>query len=382
MKASVHVPDPELEAVDDHDAWARLHSELGALPRSFREPLVLCYFDGLTQEQAAAQLHCPLGTIQSRLARGRAKLKARLEKRGVGLDAVFAGDSPIAFPACPAPPAWSEATVRLAMQFAQGQSPAIGARRGFGRFGGGTAARVGHGQVESCRRDDSGLGSSASRARLPGQFMTRTRTPAVKAMTGVLPAPEPVAEKPQPLPESVTRTIRGVVRDELGRPMAKAWIGDVVVRRADSWEVVELRGRARETKQPFRDETGKIVAAGGLGRYFEVRDEAGNWRPIHPSNIRRWDPARARVFPSSPPPPSNADIDAAREHDKHVFEVRLDAGRWRMSALSQSGSGTAHRTDPDGRFFFEFTMSPRYGADRPLRVTRLFPTGDQRRALR
>ncbi len=122
-----------------------------ALPRSFREPLVLCYFDGLTQEQAAAQLHCPLGTIQSRLARGRAKLKARLEKRGAGLGAAFAGEGHIAFPACPAPSAWSEATVRLAMQFAQGQGPAIGgAGVAVGRPGGRTGARDGREQAESC----------------------------------------------------------------------------------------------------------------------------------------------------------------------------------------------------------------------------------------
>ena len=47
-----------------------LHDELGRLPQSFREPLVLCYLEGLTQEQAAAQLRCPLGTVQSRLRTG------------------------------------------------------------------------------------------------------------------------------------------------------------------------------------------------------------------------------------------------------------------------------------------------------------------------
>ncbi len=55
--------------------------------------MVLCYLEGLTQEQAAAQLCTPLGTIQSRLARGRAKLKARLEQRGMEPSATIAGAS-------------------------------------------------------------------------------------------------------------------------------------------------------------------------------------------------------------------------------------------------------------------------------------------------
>ena len=86
-----HVVEGDLQAVEDHDDWAALHQELDQLPKSFRDPLILCYLDGLTQEQAAAQLRCPLGTIQSRLARGRAKLKACFEKRGVSLSGMFVG---------------------------------------------------------------------------------------------------------------------------------------------------------------------------------------------------------------------------------------------------------------------------------------------------
>ena len=74
-------------------------------------------------------MRCPLGTVQSRLARGRAKLKTRLEKRGVGLSAIFAGANHLASQTCPAPQAWAEATVRLAMQFTQANGPAITAAR-------------------------------------------------------------------------------------------------------------------------------------------------------------------------------------------------------------------------------------------------------------
>ena len=58
-------------AVDDSERWAELHEELDAFPKNHPALLVLCYLEGLTQEQAAAQLGWPLGTVQSRLARGR-----------------------------------------------------------------------------------------------------------------------------------------------------------------------------------------------------------------------------------------------------------------------------------------------------------------------
>jgi RNA polymerase sigma factor (sigma-70 family) len=54
------------------------------LPAVFRAAIVSCYLEGLTHEEAAARLRCPVGTIRSRLARGRALLKVRLERSGLG----------------------------------------------------------------------------------------------------------------------------------------------------------------------------------------------------------------------------------------------------------------------------------------------------------
>ncbi len=51
---------------------------LDALPAAFRDALALCYLEGLTHEEAAARLGCPVGTVRSRLARGRALLRDRL----------------------------------------------------------------------------------------------------------------------------------------------------------------------------------------------------------------------------------------------------------------------------------------------------------------
>jgi RNA polymerase sigma factor (sigma-70 family) len=60
-----------------------LHDEIGRLPESFRAPIVLCYLEGLTHDQAALRLGWPVGTVRSRLSRGRDRLRSRLDRRGV-----------------------------------------------------------------------------------------------------------------------------------------------------------------------------------------------------------------------------------------------------------------------------------------------------------
>jgi len=49
------------------------------LPVEFREAVVLCELEELSYEEAAKALDCPIGTIRSRLHRGRALLLAKLE---------------------------------------------------------------------------------------------------------------------------------------------------------------------------------------------------------------------------------------------------------------------------------------------------------------
>ena len=57
--------------------------EVQRLPEKYRAVVVLCYWQGLNQEQAAARLDCPLGTVRSRLARARNLLHRRLTRRGL-----------------------------------------------------------------------------------------------------------------------------------------------------------------------------------------------------------------------------------------------------------------------------------------------------------
>lgn len=64
------------------DLTEGLHAEVDRLPERYRQPFVLCTLEGLSYDEAAARLGCPVGTIKSRLARGRDLLRGRLVRRG------------------------------------------------------------------------------------------------------------------------------------------------------------------------------------------------------------------------------------------------------------------------------------------------------------
>jgi RNA polymerase sigma factor (sigma-70 family) len=102
-----------------------IHQELARLPEQFRAAVVLCCLEGLSQQQAARQLGWPLGTLQSRLARGREQLRAKLMRRGIApsgalLAALLSSES--AHAALPA--ALASSTVRMAAQYVSGKAGA------------------------------------------------------------------------------------------------------------------------------------------------------------------------------------------------------------------------------------------------------------------
>jgi RNA polymerase sigma factor (sigma-70 family) len=79
--------------VEDGDAltWKELRSildeELNRLAARWREPLILCYLEGRTQDEASQRLGWSKSTLRRRLERGRQILQGRLARRGVTLSA-------------------------------------------------------------------------------------------------------------------------------------------------------------------------------------------------------------------------------------------------------------------------------------------------------
>jgi RNA polymerase sigma factor (sigma-70 family) len=103
-----------------------LHEEVSRLPDKYRAPIVLCYLEGRTHEEAAEQLRWPVGTVKGRLSRARALLHSRLSRRGLApsvglLTAVLSRDASAAIPAT-----LMESTVRAASVLAVGKGVAAG----------------------------------------------------------------------------------------------------------------------------------------------------------------------------------------------------------------------------------------------------------------
>jgi RNA polymerase sigma factor (sigma-70 family) len=69
------------------EACVILHEELDRLPESIRGPLLLCYLQGLSRDEAAEQLGRTAGSVKKGLERGREMLRKRLTRRGVTLSA-------------------------------------------------------------------------------------------------------------------------------------------------------------------------------------------------------------------------------------------------------------------------------------------------------
>jgi RNA polymerase sigma factor (sigma-70 family) len=126
-------PDADLAAPEASGASAGcdlrpvLDEEVRRLPAKYRDAVVLFYLSGHTTEEAARQLGCPRGTVLSRLAWARERLRQRLARRGVALPAgALAAWLAREGASASAPALLTGSTVRAATGLATGKAAAAG----------------------------------------------------------------------------------------------------------------------------------------------------------------------------------------------------------------------------------------------------------------
>jgi RNA polymerase sigma factor (sigma-70 family) len=117
---------PAVADAGDAITWGELRfvldEELARLPRAWRAPLILCYLEGQTQDEAARRLGLSKSTFRRRLERGRGVLQTRLARRGVTLSAgLFAALLSESSASAALSKTWSLQTVKTALLFRDGQ---------------------------------------------------------------------------------------------------------------------------------------------------------------------------------------------------------------------------------------------------------------------
>ncbi len=175
--------------------------ELERLPERYRAPIVLCYLEGRSHEQVAGILGCAQRTVETRLRRGRARLKDRLVRRGLapaaglaalGIESVEAA----AIAVTTVPAALTESTARASVQFAAARAAGLG----------GSAIGLAQGVLKS----------------LLLTRLKRTAGMALGLLVGLALAMAAWAAVGQQQDEPSVATVAGRVLDDKGQPIAGA----------------------------------------------------------------------------------------------------------------------------------------------------------------
>jgi RNA polymerase sigma factor (sigma-70 family) len=111
------------DSIDSSELRAILDDELSRLPERHRAAIVLCELEGLSRREAAGRLGVSEGTLSSRLARAKTRLRDRLTHRGLALSAAgLASALSSDAIAVTVPSTLADSTIRIASLVASGSS--------------------------------------------------------------------------------------------------------------------------------------------------------------------------------------------------------------------------------------------------------------------
>jgi RNA polymerase sigma factor (sigma-70 family) len=241
--------------------WSELHEELAKLPDRYREPIILCDLNGLSHAQAAVRLGCPPRTLETRLYRGRERLKDKLIRRGVAPSMALAGLNWVTRSEATVSPGWVAKTSIAAVQIT--------------KVGGWEAAGEG-----------SAVSVSLARSTLTELIMAKLRVVVVAGMTlgiaaggawSILKAQDPAE------PKAKAAATKSAIKQESIPELKDAF--ETAYSLADGENVKLLAGEAIEARNAHFKGKGQQIGMGSdpgeFGGHFTVvfrwKDQARRW---------------------------------------------------------------------------------------------------------
>jgi hypothetical protein len=250
-----------------------LYEEVGRLPEGQRGPVVLCYLEGLTHDQAAARLGLPVRTVQRRLAQAKERLRLRLTRRGLAPAVGLLGMGAVA----EAPAAWAEATVRVASAIAAGGATAAMASARVAALTEGVVTTMRVSRWKAIAAGLLALGATSAAWVALGREPAPPARPAqaVPAKAKEIQAPTPSGPR-----------VEGIVVDEAGKPVAGArvvslWTLDrkPVASAADGTFALDVRDSNRMADRAFLA-TADDAARQGVFRFMDLSGMKDRRTPV------------------------------------------------------------------------------------------------------
>jgi RNA polymerase sigma factor (sigma-70 family) len=253
-------PADPLAEVTGRELLGVLDEELHKLPERQRAPLVLCYLEGLTRDEAAGRLGFSQSTLKRRLEEGRERLRRRLERRGLALSAALltAGVGGAAVSS-----SLGAATVAAGLAVASGGRPAVSA-------GAASLLRA----MSAGPRKAVAAVLAAVAVAAAGAALLACRAPAAaggdppQAVGAPQPAPEVRPAEPA-VPEKPDLSLKGTVVDAAGKPVGGAKVAVIAL-----------------VEQPYRGRVGqrghKVLASGEADKEGRFRLDCA---PAMPSRV-------------------------------------------------------------------------------------------------